>query len=110
MLVTAWCALAGIAIVTLSPLQMRPIVTADPTYERFAAFAVVGLLFAFAYPRRTALAAMIVVAAAIGLEAAQHLTPDRHGHLRDLLEKASGGLLGLLAGQIAVRFMPARIL
>lgn len=35
---------------------------------------------------------LFVVITAVGLETLQHLTPDRHGHLSDALEKVIGGL------------------
>jgi VanZ family protein len=106
--VAAWAALACISAMTLSPLRLRPIVTTDPTFERFFSFAMLGILFAIGYPRRLRLAAFIVVAAAVGLEVAQHLTPDRHGELPDFLEKAAGGLCGVALGQFAIRYLPRK--
>jgi hypothetical protein len=64
--------------------------TIPPAYERFVAYAIVGILFGLAYRGRAFMALVIVIGAAIALEGLQHLTPDRHGRL-DLLEKASGG-------------------
>jgi hypothetical protein len=67
--IAAWTALALIILVTVSPLEMRPVVTADPNIERFATFAVLGLLFGLAYPRRLVIDASFVVVAAGVLEA-----------------------------------------
>ena len=67
----AWTAFALIVFFTISPLNMRPGVTADPNIERFAAFALVGLLFGLAYPRRLAVDASFVVVAAGVLEMLQ---------------------------------------
>jgi hypothetical protein len=100
--VTAWLALGCIAFVTLSPIELRPAITSDPAYERFVAYACVGLLFDMAYPRRLSLAVLIVLIAAIVLEVLQTFTPDRHGHVLDLFEKAAGGLFGIIASE-AVR-------
>jgi hypothetical protein len=50
----AWTAFALIVFSTISPLSMRPVATADPNIERFAAFALLGFLFGLAYPRRLA--------------------------------------------------------
>jgi len=47
---SAWIAFALIVFVTISPLETRPVVTENPNIERFAAFAIVGLLFGLAYP------------------------------------------------------------
>ncbi len=104
LLIAAWCALILIAFVTLSPLGLRPEFGGDPFYERFGAYAVLGLAFAMAYPRRTLMVISIVVGAAVALEALQHLTPDRHGRLFDLVAKASGGLFGIATSGLAARY------
>jgi hypothetical protein len=69
---------------------MRPVVTADPNFERFVAFALLGLLFGLAYPRRLIVDASFVVVAAGILEAIQLITRDRHGHAatRSLKQRA----------------------
>jgi VanZ family protein len=94
-----WLALAFIVYATLSPIDARPVV-AGPQSEHFAAFAVMGLAFALAYPNRIVLVVAIVVGSAIGLEALQLLTPDRHGRVLDALVKAAGGVCGISAGQL----------
>jgi hypothetical protein len=91
----AWAALALIVFVTVSPIEMRPVVTADPNLERFGAFALAGLLFGLAYPRRLIADASLVVVAAGVLEAFQLMTPDRHGHMADAFVKAAGGAFGV---------------
>jgi hypothetical protein len=102
----AWVALGFIVFVTLSPIGLRPIVTRDPIYERLVAYAILGVLFGLAYPRRSWLTLSIVLGSAIVLEGLQHLTPDRHGQLPDLVEKASGGLLGVVVANAASKYMP----
>lgn len=62
--------------------------------ERFAAYAVLGALFVTAYPRHFVRVMSLVLAVAISLEVLQHLTPDRHGHLVDAMEKITGGVAG----------------
>ena len=52
-IVAAWTVFAGIAFVTLSSTGLRPRI-ADPNLERFAAFAMLGLLLGMAYPGRRA--------------------------------------------------------
>ena len=96
---TGWLALAFIVYATLSPIGDRPVV-AGPQHEHFAAFAVVGLAFSFAYPKRMLLVAAAVLISAFGLEALQLLTPDRHARLLDALVKAAGGTCGLGVGQL----------
>ncbi len=100
--VAAWVALAFIAIVTLSPLALRPEI-GDPNLERFGAYALLGLLFVLAYPRHFILAAILIVGAAIVLEVLQLFTPDRDGEFANAVVKAAGGLLGALVAFIVLR-------
>jgi VanZ family protein len=96
---TGWLALAFIVYATLSPIDARPSL-ASPHLEHFAAFALMGLAFALAYPSRVLLVVVIVVGAAVGLEALQGLTPDRHGRVADAFVKALGGVGGISVGQL----------
>jgi hypothetical protein len=89
----AWFVFILICFATLSPLGLRP-TTGAVGPERFMAFALLGILFVLAYPHHFGRLALFVVIIATGLEALQHLTPDRHGHLTDALQKALGGLAG----------------
>src|SRR3954447_7020134 len=98
--VSAWSCLAVIALVTLGPLGLRPESGFSPQIERFVAFAVVGALFAAAYPRYILFAAIVVLGAAVMLELLQLLAPSRHGRLFDAGVKVAGGAIGLAAGWI----------
>jgi hypothetical protein len=101
--VLAWLCLGYIAFVTVGPIWVRPETGASPQLERLVAFAVVGTLFAAAYPRHIVLAATVVIGAAILLEAFQLLEPSRHGRLFDASVKIVGGLIGLCTGWIFAR-------
>ena len=93
MIVLALLGLAGITYATLCPIGMRPhLASADE--ERFGAYFVLGLLLAFAAPRRRWTVTVFVVAVAIGLEAGQLLIPGRDARVHDALVKAVGGGLG----------------
>jgi hypothetical protein len=96
----AWTCLVLIALMTLGPLGLRPETGFSPQIERFAAFAVVGALFAAAYPRYILFAAVVVLGAAVLLELLQLLAPSRHGRLFDAGVKVAGGMIGLSAGWI----------
>jgi VanZ family protein len=98
--VAGWLALAFIVYATLSPIDDRPVI-AGAQLEHFAAFAVVGLAFGLAYPRRVFLVATIILISAFGLEALQLLTADRHARLLDAVVKAAGGICGISIGQLA---------
>src|ERR1700674_4367692 len=95
--IAGWLALAFIVYATLSPIDGRPVL-AGPQLEHFAAFALVGLAFAVAYPGRAVLVVIIVVGAAVGLEMLEVLTPERHGRVIDALVKALGGFFGISVG------------
>ena len=94
-----WLALAFIVYATLSPISDRPVV-AGPHLEHFAAFALMGLAFGLAYPNRLLLVVALVVGSALGLEALQLLTPDRHGRVVDAFVKVAGGVCGIGIGQV----------
>jgi hypothetical protein len=98
--IVGWLALGFVVFATLSPIDARPSLT-SPHLEHFAAFALIGLAFALAYPSRVLLVFVIVVGAALGLEALQLLTLDRHGRAADALVKALGGISGICVGQMA---------
>ena len=98
----AWAILAFIVFATLSPIGLRPHFE-DVSVERFGAFGLMGLLFGLAYPKRLWLVLTLVAGAAFALEALQHLTPDRHGHLLDALVKFAGSLCGVAAAWLVDR-------
>jgi VanZ family protein len=98
--VAAWLAMAFIVFVTLSPLGLRPVTSEPPQLERFAAFLVLGGLFAAGYPKRWPVVMITLVAFAVMLEAGQELAPTRHAHLRDAMAKALGAFVG--AGAVGI--------
>jgi VanZ family protein len=105
--IVGWLGLAFIVYVTLSPIEYRPVV-ANIQLEHFAAFALVGLAFALAYPNRVLLVVAIILGSAFGLEALQLLTPDRHARVIDALVKAAGGICGIGFGQLGQLFLRAQ--
>jgi apolipoprotein N-acyltransferase len=106
--VAAWACLALIALVTVGPIGLRPETTLSPSIERFVAFAVVGALFAAAYPRYILFAAIVVLGAAVLFELLQLLSPSRHGRLFDASVKIAGGVFGLCVGFVTSRLGPRR--
>jgi hypothetical protein len=95
----AWATLVFISFVTLSPIGLRP-QTGEVGFERFAAFALLGLCFVWAYPRHFVSVTLFLLIVVFGLEALQHLTPDRHGHLIDAMEKAAGAFGGACVARL----------
>jgi VanZ like family len=117
----AWIAVIAIAYATLthvgfvyaiyfklSPFLMRPAMQTYAHFEHVIAFAILGALFGFAYPRRLILVCGIVFGAAALLEILQTMTPDRHGTLIDALEKMAGGAAGILFARIVRRLWTAK--
>lgn len=96
--ILAWLCLAAIAVVTVGPLNWRPESGLSPQLERFAAFALVGLLFSTAYSRHIFIAGAVLIAAAIGLELLQLIEPSRHGRVFDAAVKIFGSVTGLTLG------------
>lgn len=119
--IAAWIAVIVIAYATLThvgfvygiyfklaPYLMRPAMQTYAHFEHVIAFAILGALFGFAYPRRLILVCCIVFGAAALLEILQTVTPDRHGTLIDALEKIAGGAAGILFARIARRLWSAK--
>src|SRR3954470_9494125 len=89
--IAGWTLLILIAYATISPLRSRPTLPGSASLEHFAAFAVLGASFCFAYPRHIALVCLLVIGSAVLLEFMQLLTPDRHGRIHDAIGKMAGG-------------------
>lgn len=64
--------------------------------ERIGAFALLGLLFSFSYPRNRVFVSIVVFGSAILLELFQLIIPDRDARVIDAVEKLTGGALGVL--------------
>lgn len=94
----AWILVAILVAATLVPIGLRPVVTANPSFERIAAYALAGLLMMMGYPRYWIQILIGSILLAGGLEAAQTLTSTRHGRFEDFLVKAAAALTGALAG------------
>ena len=117
----AWIAVIAIAYATLThvgfvyaiyfklaPYLLRPAMQTYAHFEHVIAFACLGVLFCFAYPRRPVLVCVIVFGAAAVLEIMQTLTPDRHGTWIDALEKMAGGAAGIIFAMTAQRLWPTK--
>ncbi|MEH3116827.1 MAG: hypothetical protein PGN25_04270 [Methylorubrum populi] len=102
----AWIVALGLVVVTLSPIEARPVL-ASPNLERAGAYMLFGFLLALSYPRRWGLALTVAVVLAGTLEAAQGLTASRHGRVFDFLVKGGGAVIGGMAAH-ALHLLLAR--
>ncbi|MBR0715526.1 VanZ family protein [Bradyrhizobium liaoningense] len=109
-LMAAGACLGLIVYATLSPMAGRPVFIShhEPllvaAIERLCAYGLLGVLVARALPDRLRLACVLVVGAAFLLELLQALQPDRDPYLPHALQKALGGLAGILLVQMIVTF------
>lgn len=100
--------LAAVAFMTVGPAHDRPQV-ASAHLEHFAAFLLLGFVFALAYPNRPIRAVLIVVGSAILLEILQLLTPDRHGRLIDAMTKVTGAASGIMLARVMLNSWQAKL-
>jgi VanZ family protein len=108
---TAIC-IALIAYATLTKLAGRPaLVGHHEAYwivviERFSAYGLLGCLLAFLLPGRTVVAGVLVVGVAVLLEVLQVMIPSRDAEIVDVIQKAAGGITGVLLAQTILGFLP----
>lgn len=101
--VLAWLLLAGLIFATLSPISLRPVSPLPTQLERAIALAIVGFVFALAYPRHLWIVALVVLGSTALLEILQLVAPSRHGRVIDVAVKLVGACFGLLAGVLVTR-------
>jgi VanZ family protein len=105
--VAAWASVAAVVYATLSKLELiyrlyyllapflnYPSMRTYATIEHLAAYGIVGMLFCALYPRSLLRVCFFLFLFIVGLEVLQTLTPDRHGTLRDVVEKMIGAVMG----------------
>lgn len=105
----SWSLFAAIVVMTLGPVSVRLTTPFSPNFERFAAFVVLGMCFALAYPRRLFLLGLALVVGAGGLEWAQTFVPGRDGRLEDFLFKAGGAIVGLVIAHLTQPFVERQL-
>ena len=93
--VLAWLLAAAVAFATLGPPGYRPNSDLGQNGEHALAFALIGLAFGLAYPRRRLLTAMIAVAMIGLIEILQFWAPGRHARWSDFIVDALAACAGL---------------
>jgi hypothetical protein len=94
----AWLSISIVLLATVVPIGFRPATGLSPNIERFCVMAVVGALFAAAYPRRFWLIVLTLSLAAASFEPLQFIAAGRHPSLRDVEFKSLGAAIGAAAG------------
>ena len=94
----AWLSILIVLLVTLVPIGFRPATGLSPNIERFCVMAVVGALFATAYPRRFWLIVLSLSLAVAIFEPLQFIAAGRHPSLGDVEFKLLGVAIGAAAG------------
>jgi len=120
-IIAAWASIGFIAYATLAhvqfvyaiyyklaPILRGPEIHAYVRFEHVIAFAVLGALFCFAYPRHLFVVCTIVFGSAVLLELLQNLTPDRHASLGDAVEKLAGGAGGIILAKTVLIIFQSR--
>jgi VanZ family protein len=85
-----------VLVLSLAPPRFRIVTGVARDLEHFAAFALVGLIFVLAYPKRRLRILAVGIAATAAVELLQRVVPGRHAYLADFFVNA----LGLCAGAV----------
>jgi VanZ family protein len=104
----AWLLAAAVAFATLGPPDYRPHAAITHEGEHALAFVLLGLAFAFAYPRQRLLAAGVSVVLTGILELLQLFIPGRHARLEDFAVDALAVLIGFAIAAVIERLMRSR--
>jgi VanZ family protein len=104
----AWLLVLAIAVFTLAPVELRPVTIVPANWERFAAYAAMGVAFCLACPQHWLRVVLLVIGMVGMLEVMQNLSPGRQGRLPNGIVKASGALLRVAIG-VTVQWMLERI-
>lgn len=96
----AWLLAAAVTLATLGPPRYRPHAAITHDGEHALAFVLVGLAFAFAYPRQRLTGAGLSIVLTGALELLQLVVPGRHARLEDFVVGALAALAGFAIAAI----------
>ncbi|WP_024517515.1 VanZ family protein [Bradyrhizobium sp. Tv2a-2] len=92
--ICAWLLAAAVTFFTLGPPTLRPHAMLGQDADHSLAFLLVGLAFAFAYPKHRRLAMAMSVVLIGALELLQLMFPGRHARLEDFVVDALAAIAG----------------
>jgi VanZ family protein len=83
--ILAWIGIVAIIILSVVPAAERPVTTAGPPLEHFAAFALVAATFAIGYDLSLASLTLFALIFCGGIELLQVALPTRHARISDFV-------------------------
>jgi VanZ family protein len=98
--IIAWLLTAAVTFATLGPARLRPHSELGQDGEHALAFALVGLAFGLAYPRRRLLTAATATILIGVLEMLQLWMPGRHARLEDFVVDAVAACVGIAVAAV----------
>jgi VanZ family protein len=101
--VISWLLIGSLVIITFMPASGRPVTGLQHHLEHFAAFALTGLIFGFAYAWQLRTLLLSAFVFTLLLELGQVPLPTRHARLEDFIVDAAGACLAILVVQFARR-------
>ena len=112
LIAAAGICLALVIYATLVRLAGKPVLVGHAeahwiiVIERFSVYSLLGFFLSFLLPGGFVAAFCLVISVAIGLEFAQTLIPDYDFAFLDVLQKATGGIVGVFLAQTILAFLP----
>jgi VanZ family protein len=102
-----WVALIGSYVAAVVPQEVAPhIGSLSDKGIHFIAFAVLTLLFSFAYRTVWARTSLLLLAYAVFIEVSQLFTPNRSAELLDVVADVIGITIGLLSVFLLRNYVP----
>jgi hypothetical protein len=96
--VVAWAMLVSVLLVSVVPIEFRPVLTSHPGYECFLTFFVLAIAFSIAYPRHQPVITGVLLVTAGLFEILKLTAEGRHATFYDAEIKAAGVMAGSLLG------------
>ncbi|HEY0327606.1 MAG TPA: VanZ family protein [Rhodopseudomonas sp.] len=99
--ILAYVCAAALVLLSIVPADVRPVTGLQHDIEHFGAFVLPGLLFGFAFEKKTPLLLIAAIWFCLALEAMQIPLSTRHARLEDALVDSLAMCIGIVAGRLA---------
>jgi VanZ family protein len=104
----AWVGIFAIFVLSVVPAEQRPVSGLGQSYEHFTAFALVGGVFAIAYPLLLTRLLALAVLYCGGIELLQVPLPTRHARVSDFLVDTLGAFVAIVCVAVARKLVRRR--